>query len=156
MDLFDAPNPNAEMELRLADMMRAQWEIDKAEIKRRRIIPDWIGEPKPMAKDKAAFLELILRYGFVMWTTNPSRNNKAISEAMGYKQRPKRDGFSGLGLDIPNDVNIVSSAKAAIIALEREGLIEGTPVCDGIEYAMTIEGEYALEDWQIERELGFV
>jgi hypothetical protein len=155
MDLFDSPNPNAETELRLADMMRAQWETDLAEVKRRRIIPDWVGEPKPLAKDKAAFLELIHRNGRVTWTNNPSRNNKDIALAMGYKPRLKpADGFNLF--DVPQEVNIVSSAKAAIASLEREGLIDANPVSDGVEYTMTTEGEYALEDWQIEQELGFV
>ncbi len=155
MDLFDTPNPNAEFEHRLADAMRKQWQADQAEVKRRRIIPDWIGEPKPLAKDKAAFLELILRNGRVVWTNSPSQNNREVAHAMGYKARLKpADEFSLF--DAPQEVNIISSAKAAIAALARDGMIEGRAVPDGIEYAMTIEGEYALEDWQLERELGFV
>jgi hypothetical protein len=155
MELFDAHNPSAEAEYRLADIMREQWKADLATVKERGIIPDWIGEPKPLAKDKAAFLELILRNGSVTWTSAPSRGNNEIALTMGYKQRDKEcDAFNLF--DNRESINITASAKAAIKSLAQAGLIEGRPVENGIEYSMTLEGEYALEDWQSERELGFV
>ena len=153
MTFFDAPNPQEEA---LAEAMQRQWEDDIAEVKRRRIIPDWVGEPRPLSKDRAAFLNLILSNGSALWTNNPSRNNLEVARAMGYRDRPK-DGTADFNLfGVDDDVNIVANAKATIDAMVKAGLIKGVSTKTGVEYEMTIDGEYALDDWQIEKELGFV
>jgi hypothetical protein len=151
---FDTPNPSADAENRLRVAMEAQWRQDLDDIRDQRRIPDWIGEPKPLSKDRAAILQMLYNRGSVIWTKTPSKANRDIARAIGYKDRSRGDDFDLFGGK--DQVDIIVIAKSAFDGMVKAKLICARPVSNGIEYAMTDEGEYALEDWQIERELGFV
>lgn len=136
--------------------MQAQWQKDCAEIKRRRIIPDWKGEPKPLSKDKAALLEYLYEHGFLAWPKSPSKEKLAVARLIGYETKPARKIQEALDLGLDENTIAVANAKAVIDWCLAEGLIE-TRLYRGQEiYQMTQDGEYALEEWQIERELGFL
>lgn len=137
MDLFSANStkqtPCREDELRAA--MEAQWKADKAKVRERGVIPDWIGEPRPLSRDRAAVLELLYEIGCIEWNGNPSRNNQIVARQIG---RP------------------VAHIKGLLDAMKAEGLLsarlwDGKPI-----WEMTQTGEYALEEWQLERELGIL
>jgi hypothetical protein len=139
MDLF-IPN-NDQDTIRTA--MEKQWQSDIDAIKLRRIVPDWKGEPKPLSKDKAALLEYLYENGFIEWPKTPGPDRIKVAKILGYVERD--DGMIA-----------VTNAKAVIDACYRDKLIE-TSLYRGKEvYQMTQDGEYALEEWQIDRELGFL
>jgi predicted transcriptional regulator len=138
MDLFSAPqhqNVNHSQEDALQKAMRAQWEKDKAKVADRRIIPDWIGEPRPLSKDRARILELIYEIGCIEWTNNPSEKNAIIARSL---KQP------------------VANVKGLLKSMQKEGLIKARIYDKSQTWEMTSSGEYALEDWQLERELGFL
>lgn len=139
-DLFNPPDPDQDA-LRYA--MQKQWQKDCAEIKRRRIIPDWKGEPKPLSKDKAALLQHLYDHGYVVWPSKPGKERIEVARILGYTER--HDGTIA-----------VANATAVIDWCEANGLIEPRVYRGQRVYQMTQEGEYALEEWQIERELGFI
>jgi hypothetical protein len=151
---FDIPNPSADAENRLRIAMADQWKNDLEVVSKRGVIPDWIGEPKPLSKDKAAFMDIVHNNSYVLWTKTPSKNNKDIARAMGYVDRERGDAYDIFG-EKPR-VDIIVSAKAAIDALVRESLVKGVNVEGGIEYELTMNGEYALREWHIDRELGIL
>jgi len=159
MDLLDALETEAEQERirseeALEEAMLSHWRSDLMEVERRRIVPDWIGEPKPLPKDKATFLNMILRDGFVTWTASPSRNNRMIARAMGYVDREKQGTAEDNIFGVNDDVNIVAAAAAAIKNLVDDGMVKGVVGRNGdTEYEMLTPGEYALEDWILENEL---
>jgi hypothetical protein len=140
MDLFTPENPNAETEQALADAMRAQWLADKATIKAQRRYADWMGEPKPLSRDKAALLEYLYEHGAFYWTQSASAHNLKAVAVFGYNDSPKA----------------TINARATLDAMVKAGLIEVRARGDKLEYSMTQEGEFALADWQLERELGFL
>jgi hypothetical protein len=136
MDLFSHPRPDDEFYHRLRDAMRDQWESDNAEIKRQGRIPDWYGEPKPLSKDKARLLQYLYDHGFIEWTNSPSANNTAVTKSIG--------------------LNSTVNAKGVIDQCIREQLIEHRIHQGKVIFQMTHHGEFALEEWQIDRELGIV
>jgi hypothetical protein len=125
--------PNEEDNLRRA--MVAQWKADKAKVKARGIVPDWMGEPRPLSRDRAAVLELLYDVGCIEWNGNPSRNNQIIAGQIG---RP------------------VAHIKGLLDAMLAEGLLTSRLWDDKPIWEMTHAGEYALEEWQIDRELGIL
>lgn len=141
MDLFNREPENDQDALREA--MRAQWESDLATVKNRRVIPDWIGEPNPLSKDKAALLEYLYDNGYIVWTDKPGKERIEVARILGYEERD--DGSIA-----------AANAKYVVNSCLRDGLVE-TRIYRGKQIIqMTTEGEYALSDWQIERELGFI
>ena len=138
-DLFNKRN----FEDDLRDAMASQWEADIAVIAKRRVIPDWKGEPKPLSRDKAALLEYLYEHGFIVWPKTPGKDRIKVAKILGYSERD--DGSIA-----------VTNAKAVIDSCEREGLIEKKLYRGQEVYQMTIDGEFALNDWQLEREMGFL
>lgn len=137
MDLFTADHtpytPTQEDALRTA--MRKQWECDQETVKARHAIPDWIGEPRPLSKDRAAMLELLYDVGCIEWNGSPSRNNAIVAAKVG---KP------------------IAHIKGLLEQMRREGLVssrvwDGKPV-----WEMTQTGEYALDEWQLDREMGII
>lgn len=150
MNFFDTPNPQEEA---LADAMQRQWDADNDKVRKRGIVPDWIGEPRPLSKDRVALLNILYEIGYVEWPKAPSRQKSEVARQMGYK-----DIYTGKFDMFGNEIVrlAVDNAKAVIDSMVREGLIEWREYRGGNVLQMTNEGEYALEDWQIEQELGFV
>ncbi len=156
MNLFDYDNPTAAQEEKLGRLMELQWQLDKQVVKNRHVVPDWIGEPEPLSKDRARLLELIYQNSYVSWTPNPSNHNVRVAKDMGLNDRVK-EGTADLSLLGEDDrVNICVTAKAIIDGCKNAGLVKQTMRDGRYEYEMTLDGEYALEEWQTERELGFV
>ena len=138
-DLFNKRNYEDD----LREAMEAQWQDDIAVIEMRRVIPDWFGEPRPLSRDKAALLEYLYEHGFIAWPKTPGPERVKVAKILGYQERD--DGSIA-----------VTNAKAVIDGCFRDGLIE-TSLYRGQEvYQMTMEGQFALAEWQVERELGFL
>jgi hypothetical protein len=140
MDLFTEHDPEQEA---MRDAMQKQWRKDCKEIKAKRIIPDWKGEPKPLSKDKAALLQYLYDHGFIAWPSAPGPERVRAAKMLGYTE--KADGTIA-----------VANAKAVIDSCLRDGLIEARLYRGQQVLQMTQDGEYALEEWQIEREMGFL
>ncbi len=132
---YTAPEPPSEDDA-LAIAMVKQWERDKARIAERRVIPDWMGEPSPLSKDRARLLELLYDAGCVEWTGNPSKNNNRVTKAMG--------------------LNNNANAKAVLDMCQRDGLITSRLYQGKQVFEMAQEGEFALEDFLLEKEMGFL
>ena len=130
----DAPNADDEYEIGVA--MRKQWEADSESVRDRGVIPDWIGEPRPLSKDKARLLEYLYDHGYVAWHNYPCQNNRDVTKAIG--------------------LNNTGNAKAVIDMCFREGLIESRLYRGDQVFQLAQDGEYALEEHQIEVELGLV
>jgi len=139
-DLFDThlddnpATPSQEEALRRA--MQKQWQDDLEAVSERGVIPDWIGEPRPLSKDKARLLGLLYEVGSVSWTSSPSKNNRQVTEAMGLQS--------------------TGNAKAVIDMCLREKLAATRIYRGALIVEMTQEGEYALEEYQLDVELGIL
>lgn len=120
----------------LQDAMREQWKRDLATVRERGVITDWIGEPSPLSKDKARLLELLYDCGCVTWSSNPSKANQETTKAMGFQSQ--------------------ANAKACIDACLKEGLVVSRLYRGNMVFEMTAEGEYALEEHNLEIELGIL
>lgn len=118
----------------LQDAMREQWKRDLATVRDRGIVPDWVGEPRPLSRDKARLLELLYDVGCVTWSNNPSRTNQDTTKAMGFQSQ--------------------ANARACIDACLRDGLVVSRLYRGNMVFEMTMEGEFALDEWQLDRELG--
>lgn len=118
------------------DAMQDQWKRDIATVQERGVVPDWIGEPRPLSRDKARLLELLYDCGCVTWTNNPSKVNQDTTKAMGFQSQ--------------------ANAKACLDACLKEKLISCRLYRENQVFEMTSEGEYALEDWQMEIEMGIL
>ena len=151
-DLFNKRN----FEDDLRDAMASKWEADIAVIAKRRVIPDWKGEPKPLSRDKAALLEYLYEHGFIVWQSGPSKEKAAVAKIMGYSERRRPERNPGFDLGLPDATIAIANAAAVIDSCEREGLIEKKLYRGQEVYQMTIDGEFALNDWQLEREMGFL
>ncbi len=120
----------------LKDAMTEQWKRDLATVRYRGVIPDWIGEPSPLSKDKARLLELLYDCGCVTWTNNPSPTNRETTKAMGFRSQ--------------------ANAKACIDACLKEGLVVSRLHRGNMVFEMTMQGEFALDEWQLNCELGIL
>lgn len=120
----------------LQSAMRAQWHRDQAEVRTSGRIPDWIGEPRPLSKDKARLLELLYDIGCVTWSSNPSKGNQEVTRAMG--------------------LNSTANAKAVIDQCMRDGLVTSRLYRGNQVFEMTMSGEFALDEWQLDREMGIL
>lgn len=128
--------PTASQEQQLGDAMREQWKEDLDVVRQRGIIPDWIGEPSQLSKDKARLLDLLYEVGFVTWDSNPSKNNRTVTKAIG--------------------LNNTGNAKAVIDMCCKDGLVSSRLYRGNQIFEMTMEGEFALEEWQIDVEMGLI
>ena len=156
MELFNAaPAPDHEQDA-LRESMFELWEADKKTIKERRVIPDWIGEPEPLSKDRAALLEYLYENGCIFWQSGPSKEKVRIAKLMGYKEHETKNDHPSFDLGLPNTSIAVANAKAVIDDCKKQGLIEVKEYQGRMVYQLSAEGEFALEDWQLERELGFL
>lgn len=139
MDLLDYDHnqalyrPSYEDALRVA--MQKQWAEDQRIIKQRREIPDWWGEPEPLARDKAAILGLLYEIGCFEWSDHPCRNNTQVAKA----------------LKLP-----IAHVKGKIDEMHKAGLITSSIEKGRKMFSMTQEGEYALSEYQRDKELGIL
>lgn len=142
MDLFtaftDTPEQARErhFEEMLGDAMKKQWDEDQATVKARGDIPDWIGEPSPLSRDKARLLELLFEVGAVRWSSHISKNNQDVTKAMG--------------------LNSVANAKAVLDMCCKEGLVTSRLYRNERIFELSQMGEFSLEEHQIEVELGLI
>ena len=120
----------------LQDAMREQWKRDLATVRDRGFIPDWVGEPRPLSRDKARLLELLYDCGCVTWTNNPSRTNQDTTKAMGFQSQ--------------------ANARASIDACLKEGLVVSRLYRGNMVFEMSMEGEFALDEYMLDRELGIL
>ena len=120
----------------LQDAMREQWKRDLAAVHDRWVIPDWIGEPRPLSKDKARLLSLLYDVGCVTWSSNPSRANQDTTRAMGFQSQ--------------------ANARACIDACMKDGLVVSRLYRGNMVFEMTMAGEFALDEWQLDCELGIL
>jgi hypothetical protein len=151
MDLFNPPDYQDP----IRDAMQKQWQDDVAAINKRRIIPDWKGEPKPLSKDKAALLDYLYEHGFIAWPGNPGPERIKVAKMLGYAEKKSSRTSAMLDLGIDENTIAVANAKAVIDACLDDGLIETRYYRGQNVLQMTRGGEYALEEWQIEREMEF-
>ena len=138
MDLFSAPQPDTYEQTQeevWRDAMQKQWQRDKERVKQRRIIPDWEGEPKPLSRDRARILELLYDVGCFEWTGNPSKNNERVASVI---KQP------------------IANVKGLLKLMEQEGLIASRMYRGKQVWEMLQAGEYALEDFWLDQEMGFL
>jgi hypothetical protein len=158
MDLFDQTPPtdyDYEQDA-LQKAMLELWEADKATVAQRRIIPDWIGEPEPLSKDRAALLEYLYENGCIYWQSGPSKEKITIAKLIGYSEHENTNKHPSFDFGLPDMTIAIANAKAIIDDCEKSGLIEAKLYRGRKAYELTQSGEYALEDFMIERELGFL
>lgn len=117
-------------------LLRKQWEDDLETVRQRGVIPDWIGEPKPLSVDKARLLEVLYDRGCVSWTSNPSRNNRDVTRAIG--------------------LTSTANAKQVIDACVSAKLAKYEQYNGSLVIVMTQEGEFALEEYQLDMEMGIM
>ena len=132
----------------LKHKMHKQWLHDLEVVKDRRVVPDWVGEPRPLSKDRAALLEYLYENGCIYFPHSAIcrkdlMERVRVAKLMGYVERD--DGSIA-----------VANAKAVIDDCKKQGLIEMREYQGRMVYQLSAEGEFALEDWQLERELGFL
>ena len=75
---------------------------------------------------------------------------------MGYKEHEAKNDHPSFDLGLPNTSIAVANAKAVIDDWKKQGLSEMKEDQGRLVYQLSQSGEYALEDWQLERELGFL
>jgi hypothetical protein len=126
MDIFAKPHP-----LQIA--MQEQWEQDKATIAAQGRIPDWMGEPRPLDKSLARVLNWTYENGCFEWTGVASHNNRKMTAAFGFT----------------SPIN----AHEAVTRCIKMGLLEAYTHKGVVRYQMTIQGEYALDEWHLEAEI---
>lgn len=138
MDLFSITydDPESDHQIALRDAMQDQWRKDQSTIRSQGRVPDWIGEPSPLSRDKARLLTLLYDQGCIYWTGHPSRNNQDVTERIGLQK--------------------TANAKATIDACLRAGLIESRLYRGEQVFQLTHEGEFALDEYQIDVELGIL
>ncbi len=128
-------NPNsASADDALEFSMRAQWRKDVQAVTDQGRIPDWIGEPRPLEKDMAALLTYLYEHGYIVWRSAPCQNNAKVASIIGAKTQ--------------------SAAQATIRKCLDKELIKsrihrGEPI-----FEMTMHGEFALDEWQTDQEMG--
>lgn len=157
MDLFNQTPPtdyDYEQDA-LREAMLELWEADKAIVSQRRFIPDWIGEPEPLSKDRAALLEYLYENGSLVWPKTPGPDRVKAAKILGYVERADKN-TSSLDLGIEAATIAVANARAIIDACLSDGLIEARLHRGQEIMQLTQEGEYALEDYMLERELGYI
>ena len=120
----------------LLDAMQYQWRADQAKVRQQGRIPDWIGEPHPLSKDKARLLEYLYDAGYVEWTGNPSQSN----------------------IDVARKIGLTSTINARVVIdqCHRAGLIVQSIYRERVVFQLTHEGEFALDEYQLDRELGIL
>jgi len=135
---FDAQDqdytPSQEDALRVA--MKRQWDTDVDVIRQRGVIPDWMGEPSPLSRDKARLLSLLYEVGYIAWHKHPGPNNRDVTKRMG--------------------LNNTGNAKAVIDMCIDAGLVSSRIYRGETIFEMTMEGEHSLEEYELEVELGIL
>jgi len=130
MNLFDYQpeddTPTPSQEEALGQAMRKQWQEDQQVVRERGIIPDWVGEPSPLSKDKARLLNLLYESGSITWSSGHSQNNRDVTSAMGLQS--------------------TGNAKAVIDMCYRDKLITSRIYRGSQIFELTLEGEFALEE----------
>lgn len=117
-------------------MARHHQEYDIPIIRERGVVPDWMGEPEPLSKDKARVLSYLYEHGCFSWTPKTSRNNRDMVEAV------------SLGTQ--------AYAKSVIDEMMRLDLIETRMYHGDLVFEMTQQGEFALEEYELDKELGIL
>lgn len=137
MDLFDVTHDDIDQtnEEALGIQMRAQWDADQRIVRERRVIPDWIGEPSPLSQDKARLLNVLYECGCVAWSSTPCKGNRDVTNAIGLES--------------------TANAKAVIDECNKLGLVSARHYRGQMIFEMTMDGEFALDEYQQEKELGF-
>lgn len=133
--LFDAAdtNPTVDLEIELAENMARQWDVDQGTVAARGVHPDWLGEPKELSGDKARLLSYVYENGYIQWSDRNTQVRNATTKAIG----------------LHNSAN----ARAVIEACLDERLIEPREWEGMAIYQMTTDGEIALDDYFLEREV---
>ena len=127
MELFDGPPHHLQV------AMREQWEQDKAKIAKRGIIPDWMGEPRPLDKSLARVLNWTYVNGSFEWTATASAGNRKMTAEFGF--------------------NSPVNAHEAVERCKKFGLLDQYIKNGRGYYNLTQAGEYALEEWELEAEI---
>lgn len=120
----------------LGRAMSKQWQEDLEIIRERGVIPDFLGEPSPLSKDKARLLELLYECGSIEWHSVTDKNNREVTKAM---------GLSNTG-----------NAKAVIAQCCAEGLVSSRVYRGAQIFELTMIGEFALDEHQENVRLGWV
>jgi hypothetical protein len=133
MNLFNAHYPPNPVEDVYRELLEDQFSRDKQVISDRGVIPDWMGEPRPLDKSLARVLNWTYENGCFEWSGVPSNNNRKMTGAFGFR----------------SSVN----AHEAVSKCHSMGLLETYVDKGATRFQLTQAGEYALEEWELEVEI---